>query len=84
MPTPPVASSSSSDDGEDDELSKDVSDRWELRKVIETKSNPEGLVFGPSEEGEGAWLAFTTRSVAGLASFYASSLSKGRLTASSL
>ncbi|KAL7413766.1 WD40-repeat-containing domain protein [Mrakia frigida] len=48
------------DEPNEDPLGKDVEDRWELRKVIETKSNPEGLVFGPTDE-DGAWLAFTTR-----------------------
>lgn len=42
---------------EEDPLGKDVIDRWELRKIIETKSNPETLIFGP----DGDWLAFTTR-----------------------
>lgn len=50
---------------DEDPLGKDVEDRWELRKVVETKSNPEGLVFSPTEGegGEEAWLAFTTRCI---------------------
>ncbi|CED82079.1 G protein beta subunit-like protein [Phaffia rhodozyma] len=52
----------SNDEDEEEDISELESD-YELVKILEVKSNPEGLVFGPptEETGEAAWLAFTTR-----------------------
>jgi hypothetical protein len=35
--------------------------RWVLRRNFECSGNPEGLVFGPLDADEEAWLAYTER-----------------------